>query len=337
MNVVVTGGAGFIGTNLVQRLMRDPDHQVVNIDKLSYASNKNHLKATGDRYRFVQQDLSQFDGLYQLLADNQADVIFHLAAETHVDRSIEFPFDFVQSNILATQKLLEAAQRYVDGLDVTDRDRFRFIHVTTDEVFGSLGPEDPPFQEDSNYSPNSPYSASKAASDHLVRAWNKTYGLPTVTSYCSNNYGPHQFPEKFIPVVISRCLQGKEIPVYGDGQNVRDWIHVDDHCQALMVIAERGKVGDKYLVGSKNEIVNIELVKDICRILDKAEPRTSGLHYKELISFVDDRPGHDFRYAINPAKIESELDWSPRIDFQNGLKNTIHWYLENRSWLLAEN
>ncbi|MEC9091701.1 MAG: GDP-mannose 4,6-dehydratase, partial [Planctomycetota bacterium] len=223
---MVTGGAGFIGTHLVQKLMRDADHRVVNVDKLSYASNDCHVKKTriGERYHFVQQDLKQFEGLSQLLKQSGTDVVFHLAAETHVDRSIKSPCDFVQSNIIATQKLLEATRQHFDELSTVQKSQFRFIHVTTDEVFGSLGVEDPPFTEDSTYLPNSPYSASKAASDHLVRAWNRTYGLPTITAYCSNNYGPYQFPEKFIPVVISNCLQGKEIPVYGDGENIRDWI-----------------------------------------------------------------------------------------------------------------
>lgn len=331
MRILVTGGAGFIGTNLVQMILDRTEHEVINLDKLSYAANRDQLQVFQEnpRFGFHQVDLARFPGLDDLVAAIAPDWILHLAAESHVDRSIDSASEFIQSNVVGTQRLLDAALAYYRQLEGKQADRFRLIHVSTDEVFGSLRPGDQPFDENSGYAPNSPYSASKAASDHLVRAWHQTHGLPAITLHCGNNYGPFQYPEKLIPVVIQSCLRETLIPVYGSGLQVRDWIHVDDHCQAILAVAEQGRVGEKYVVGSRNEISNIELVRTICDRLDRLHPRSSNRSHHDLIEFVSDRPGHDFRYALDPSKMETEIGWSPQVDFEQGLATTLTWYLSH--------
>ena len=329
--LLVTGGAGFIGSNLVLHILAATGEPVVNLDKLTYAGNPDNLDALrGDaRHTFVQGDICDRALVRRLLAEHRPRAILHLAAESHVDRSIEGPAEFVQTNVVGTFALLEEARAYWSGLDAPERAAFRFLHVSTDEVYGSLGPGDPAFSETTPYAPNSPYSASKAGSDHLVRAYWHTYGLPVLTTNCSNNYGPHQFPEKLIPLMIHHALAGKPLPVYGDGLNVRDWLYVIDHCAALLAVLERGRPGEVYNIGGGAERRNIDLVKTLCALLDEAQPRTGG-SYAALISFVKDRPGHDRRYAIDSGKIERELGWRPRESFESGLKKTVRWYLERK-------
>jgi dTDP-glucose 4,6-dehydratase len=329
MRAVVTGGAGFIGSALVRRLVSD-GHHVLNIDKLTYAANLRSLKGVSgsDRYKFAQLDICDREAIAQAIADYAPDVVFHLAAESHVDRSIEGAGAFVTTNVVGTFSLLEAVRSYCLGLAKEEAERFRFIHVSTDEVFGSLGDEGT-FSEDSPYQPSSPYSASKAASDHFAHAWHVTYGLPVIVTNCSNNYGPYQYPEKLIPVVIASALSGKPIPVYGDGRNVRDWLHVEDHVRALLLIAERGQLGERYNVGGGGERSNLDAVRAITAALDA---ELGGGPRADLIAFVADRPGHDWRYAIDSTKLRSALGWQPEIGFEDGIRETVRWYLANRDW-----
>jgi dTDP-glucose 4,6-dehydratase len=329
--LLVTGGAGFIGSNFVLSTLAGTGEPVVNLDKLTYAGNLANLDALRDeaRHVFVQGDICDRAVVRDLLARHRPRAVVHLAAESHVDRSIEGPAQFVQTNMLGTFALLEEARAYWAGLAAAERAAFRFLHVSTDEVYGSLGSDDPAFSETTPYAPNSPYSASKAGSDHLVRAYWHTYGLPTLTTNCSNNYGPHQFPEKLIPLMIHQALAGKPLPVYGDGQNVRDWLYVMDHCAALRAVLERGRPGEVYNIGGGAEMKNLDLVRTLCALLDDAQPRTGG-SYADLVTFVKDRPGHDRRYAIDSRKIQAELGWRPQESFASGLKKTVRWYLERR-------
>jgi dTDP-glucose 4,6-dehydratase len=333
MRVFVTGGAGFIGSALVRHLIRNSPHEVLNLDKLTYAGVLESLdEVAGDpRYRFVQGDICDRALVRRLLGEFQPDVIAHLAAESHVDRSIDGPADFIETNIVGTFSMLEQALDYWRGLDAEQQARFRFHHISTDEVFGSLG-EDGYFTEDTPYDPRSPYSASKAASDHLVRSWGHTFGLPVLVTNCSNNYGPYHFPEKLIPLVIIRALGGSELPVYGDGSNIRDWLFVEDHARALAIVFEQGQPGETYNVGGNSERTNIEVVRAICAALDQRQPRSDGRSYAEQIRFVPDRPGHDQRYAIDAGKIRRELGWEPQITFEQGIGRTVDWYLERRDW-----
>ena len=329
--LLVTGGAGFIGSNFVLSTIAETDEPIVNLDKLTYAGNLANLEALrGEaRHVFVKGDVCDRALVRRLLAEHRPRAVVHLAAESHVDRSIEGPAPFVETNVTGTFALLEEARAYWSGLAGPERGAFRFVHVSTDEVYGSLGPDDPAFSETTPYAPNSPYSASKAGSDHLARAYWHTYGLPTLITNCSNNYGPHQFPEKLIPLMIHHALAGKALPVYGDGQNVRDWLYVLDHCTALRAVLEGGRPGEVYNVGGSAEMKNIDLVKLLCALLDDAQPRTGG-SYAALISFVKDRPGHDRRYAIDSRKIQRELGWRPAETFASGLRKTVRWYLEQR-------
>lgn len=333
MKVLVTGGAGFIGSSVCRHLVKDRGAQVVNIDKLTYAANLASLDsiAANPAYSFHKLDICNADGVNTVLAHEQPDAILHLAAESHVDRSITGPAAFIETNITGTYTLLEASRAYWEKLPGERKDRFRFLHVSTDEVFGSLG-DDGAFNETTPYDPSSPYSASKAASDHLARAWHRTYGLPAVLSNCSNNYGPYHFPEKLIPLVITNALMGRPLPVYGQGTNVRDWLFVDDHARALVDIAVRGKPGESYNVGGRSERSNLNVVRAICGQLDSMSPRSDGKDHASAITFVADRPGHDYRYAIDPAKIEREIGWQARESFDTGLAKTISWYLANESW-----
>jgi len=326
--LLVTGGAGFIGSNFVLSMVAQASVPVVNLDKLTYAGSLRNLDALrGDaRHTFVQGDICDRTLLRKLLEHHRPRAIVHLAAESHVDRSIEGPAEFVQTNVVGTFSLLEEARAYWLQLAAPERAAFRFLHISTDEVYGSLGPDDPAFTETTPYAPNSPYSASKASSDHLVRAYHHTYGLPTLITNCSNNYGPHQFPEKLIPLMIHNALAGKPLPVYGDGLNVRDWLYVEDHCTALREVLARGRPGDVYNVGGGAEMKNIDLVRTLCALLDEAKPRTGG-SYASLITFVKDRPGHDRRYAIDSGKIRRDLGWRAQETFESGLRKTVRWYL----------
>ena len=326
--ILVTGGAGFIGSNFVLRWLATETARVVNLDKLTYAGNLGNLIAVaGDaRHEFVHGDICDRALVQALLAKHQPTAIVHFAAESHVDRSIHSPAEFIQTNLVGTFAMLEEARAYWVGLAAEAAARFRFLHVSTDEVYGSLTHTEPAFTESSRYQPNSPYSASKAGSDHLVRAYHHTYGLPTLITNCSNNYGPYQFPEKLIPLMIHNALQGKPLPVYGDGSNVRDWLFVHDHCDAIRAVVTRGRPGEIYNIGGRSERTNLQVVHALCAILDRVVPRHSG--YESLINFVTDRPGHDFRYAIDSTKIESELGWRPRETFESGLEKTVHWYVD---------
>jgi dTDP-glucose 4,6-dehydratase len=332
MNILVTGGAGFIGSNLVRHLLVASNHRVVTVDSLTYAGNLSSLAGCLDdpRHTFVKADIRDGGALREIFAAYRPDGVMHLAAESHVDRSIDGPGDFIETNILGTYQLLQAALGHYRSLDGADRGRFRFLHVSTDEVYGSLALGDPAFSETTPYSPHSPYSASKAASDHLARAWHDTYGLPVMVTNCSNNYGPYQFPEKLIPVVILKCLRGEAIPVYGKGENIRDWLYVEDHCTALRAVIERGTPGETYNIGGNNERTNLDLVRLLCSILDEFHPGPRP--YAELITFVTDRPGHDLRYAINSAKISAELGWQPAENPESGFRKTVRWYLDNTQW-----
>lgn len=331
--VLVTGGAGFIGANFVLQARKDQWANVVNLDKLTYASNLQSLaELQGDGYNFVQGDIGDFALVSNLFEQYQPDAVINFAAESHVDRSIYSPQDFIQTNVLGTFQLLEASKHYWQKLESRKQQQFRFLHVSTDEVYGSLSPNDPAFREDTPYAPNSPYAASKAASDHFVRAYHHTYGLPTLTTNCSNNYGPRQFPEKLIPLMILNALEGKQLPIYGDGQNVRDWLYVTDHCEAINLVLQQGKVGETYNIGGLNEQTNLTVIEKICTILDKLAPKSNYLH-SCLMTFVKDRPGHDRRYAIDCSKISRELGWAPKENFDSGLLKTIEWYLSNSTWV----
>ncbi len=331
---LITGGSGFIGSNFIRYILQnEEDADVINLDKLTYAGNPANLKEfeTDQRYMFIHGDIGDGALIRKLLAESQPTFIVNFAAESHVDRSITGPGDFIRTNIVGTYQLLNESLDFFNGLPEAEKERFRFHHVSTDEVFGSLGDEGA-FTEETPYDPSSPYSASKASSDHLVRAWHRTYGLPVLVTNCSNNYGPYQFPEKLIPLMILNCLEGKPLPVYGDGQNVRDWLYVEDHCGAIHQVIQKGRVGETYNIGGNNEVRNLEIVETICDILDEIRPTPSLNSHRDLITFVKDRPGHDFRYAIDAAKIKTELGWTPKHTFETGIRETIQWYLENESW-----
>jgi dTDP-glucose 4,6-dehydratase len=333
--ILVTGGAGFIGANFVLDWLAHGGEPVVNLDALTYAGNLQNLQPiAGDgRYRFVHGDIRDRDLVERLLADQAVRAIVHFAAESHVDRSIHGPEDFVATNVVGTFRLLEAARAHWAALPAADRGAFRFVHVSTDEVYGSLGPADPAFTETNPYQPNSPYAATKAASDHLVRGYHHTYGLPVVTTNCSNNYGPYQFPEKLIPLVIHNALAGKPLPIYGDGRQVRDWLYVGDHCAAIRRVLEAGVPGEVYNVGGASEMANIDVVHTLCGILDELQPRADGRSYREQITFVKDRPGHDRRYAIDATKIATTLGWRPAETFASGIRRTVRWYLDHQDWV----
>ena len=329
----VTGGAGFIGSALIRRLIEVSDYHIVNIDKLTYAGNLESLLSVADsnHYQFEQADICDAETMAALFTQYQPTAIMHLAAESHVDRSIDGPADFVQTNLVGTYVLLEAARQYWKKLDKEAATQFRFHHISTDEVYGTLG-ESGLFEETTPYQPNSPYSATKAGSDHLVRAWHHTYGLPVVMTNCSNNYGPYQFPEKLIPLIINNALVGKPLPVYGKGDNIRDWLFVDDHAEALQIVLENGKLGESYNIGGFNEHTNLDVVHRVCDILDELLPDSEHKPHRNLITFVTDRPGHDQRYAIDASKIERELGWKPKETFASGLRKTVEWYINNREW-----
>ncbi|CAG8869724.1 dTDP-glucose 4,6-dehydratase 2 [Pseudomonas fluorescens] len=336
MRILITGGAGFIGSALIRHLIGNTAHEVLNLDKLTYAGNLESLRsiALDSRYEFVQGDIADQPLVSALLERFQPEAIMHLAAESHVDRSIDGPAAFIQTNIVGTYSLLEATRAWWSTLPTAQREAFRFHHISTDEVYGDLHGADDLFSETTPYAPSSPYSASKAASDHLVRAWQRTYGLPVLITNCSNNYGPFHFPEKLIPLVLLNGLAGKPLPVYGNGQQVRDWLYVDDHARALLKVVSEGKVGETYNIGGHNEQKNIDVVRGICALLEELAPQrpTGVAHYADLITFVQDRPGHDLRYAIDAGKIERELGWVPQETFESGLRKTVQWYLDNLEW-----
>jgi dTDP-glucose 4,6-dehydratase len=333
--ILVTGGAGFIGANFVLDWLAQSDEPVLNLDKLTYAGNQENLASLqGDkRHLFVQGDIGDSALVARLLAEHRPRAVLNFAAESHVDRSIHGPEDFIQTNIVGTFRLLEAVRAYWGGLDAAGQAAFRLLHVSTDEVYGSLAPQEPAFTEQRRYEPNSPYSASKAASDHLVRAYHHTYGLPVLTTNCSNNYGPYHFPEKLIPLMIVNALAGKPLPVYGDGMQIRDWLYVKDHCSAIRRVLAAGKLGEVYNVGGWNEKPNIEIVQTLCALLDELRPRADGKSYREQISYVKDRPGHDRRYAIDARKLERELGWKPAETFESGIRKTVLWYLDHPEWV----
>jgi dTDP-glucose 4,6-dehydratase len=333
--IIVTGGAGFIGSNFVLTWVKQGLGKVVNLDKLTYAGNVANLDDIKDNpdHLFVQGDIGDPALINKLLAEHQPCAVVNFAAESHVDRSIHGPEDFIQTNVVGTFHLLESVRAYWGKLAAEDKQTFRFLHVSTDEVYGSLEKDDPAFTETNKYEPNSPYSASKAASDHLVRAYHHTYGLPVLTTNCSNNYGPHHFPEKLIPLVIHNALAGKSLPIYGNGLQIRDWLYVEDHCSAIRRVLEAGKVGEVYNVGGWNEKPNIEIVKTLCKMLDEKTPRADGKSYAEQITYVEDRLGHDKRYAIDATKLYKELGWKPAETFETGIEKTVNWYLENQEWV----
>lgn len=334
MRIIVTGGAGFIGSSVIRHIIKNTNDEVLNIDKLTYAGNLESLKEIDQnpRYQFQQVDICDASKLEQIFEQFQPDAIMHLAAESHVDRSIDGPSTFIQTNIVGTYTLLEAARKYWQRLDEIKKVNFRFHHISTDEVYGDLDGTTDLFTETTPYAPSSPYSASKASSDHLVRAWQRTYGLPTIVTNCSNNYGPYHFPEKLIPLVILNALDSKALPIYGAGNQIRDWLFVEDHARALYQVVTQGTVGETYNIGGHNEKQNIEVVKTICRILDQLRPQNNAQPYENLITFVKDRPGHDLRYAIDAAKIERELGWKPQETFETGIRKTVEWYLNNLEW-----
>ena len=333
--ILVTGGAGFIGSNFILDWIAQSDEPVVNLDLLTYAGNLENLSSLIDdpRYIFAKGDIGDAKLVFDLLQKHKPRAVINFAAESHVDRSIKGPEDFIQTNVVGTFHLLESARAYWSGLDEKAKSNFRFLHVSTDEVYGTLGANDPAFTETTPYTPNSPYSASKAASDHLVRAYHHTYGLPVLTTNCSNNYGPYHFPEKLIPLCLLNAIAGKPLPIYGDGQQVRDWLYVKDHCSAIRRVLEDGKLGETYNVGGRNERANLDVVNTLCNILDELKPRAGGLSYKAQVTFVKDRPGHDRRYAIDATKIERELGWKPQETFETGIRQTVAWYLDHQEWV----
>ena len=334
MRILVTGGAGFIGSAVIRHIIENTHHHVLNVDKLTYAGNLESLRSIekSERYKFSQTDICDQVVLERIFHEFQPDSVMHLAAESHVDRSIDGPAAFIQTNIVGTYSLLEAARKYWLSLSVEEKEAFRFHHISTDEVYGDLVGTTDLFTETTPYAPSSPYSASKASSDHLVRAWQRTYGLPTIVTNCSNNYGPYHFPEKLIPLVILNALDAKPLPIYGKGDQIRDWLFVEDHARALYQVVTEGVVGETYNIGGHNEKQNIEVVKTICKILDELKPQSTGQKYETLITFVKDRPGHDLRYAIDAAKIEKELGWTPQETFESGIRKTVEWYLNNLDW-----
>lgn len=336
MKILVTGGAGFIGSALVRYLINDTEHSVINVDKLTYAGNLLNVKSVSDdsRYNFEKIDIRDIGALKEIFEQYRPDGVMHLAAESHVDRSIDGPSEFIQTNVVGTSNLLEVSRDYWENLDNSSKETFRFLHVSTDEVYGTLG-DIGFFTEETPYQPNSPYSASKASSDHLVRAWFHTYGLPILVTNCSNNYGPFQYPEKLIPVVILKAISGQEIPVYGEGKNIRDWLFVQDHVKALLKVFSKGSIGETYNIGGNNEKQNIEVVETICTILDELHPSKSGKSYNDQITYVKDRPGHDFRYAIDSSKLQNDLGWTPEETFETGIRKTVQWYLDNINWCEA--
>ncbi len=333
MKVIVTGGAGFIGSAVIRQYISDTEHEVINLDALTYAGNLESLAEVEEspKYTFEHVNICDIDELQRVFSQYQPDAIMHLAAESHVDRSIDGPAAFIQTNIVGTYNLLDVAKKYWDGLTGEKKENFRFHHVSTDEVYGDLEATGY-FTEETSYEPSSPYSASKASSDHLVRAWHRTYGFPIVITNCSNNYGGYQFPEKLIPLVTLNALEGKPLPIYGKGDQIRDWLHVDDHARALRLVLETGKIGETYNIGGHNEKTNLEVVKTICSLLDKLVPSSPHIPHESLITYVADRPGHDLRYAIDADKIAAELGWMPDETFESGLKKTVHWYLDNAEW-----
>ncbi len=334
MKILITGGCGFIGSNFIIGQIKNTENQILNFDKLSYAGNLKNLQSIDDHpnYQFVKGDICDFKLVYDILKDFNPDAIVHFAAESHVDRSINKPMDFIQTNIVGTATLINACNNYIEAHNkISKQINLRFLHVSTDEVFGSLG-YNGIFTEESPYKPSSPYSASKASSDHLIRAWHQTYGFPALITNCSNNYGPFQYPEKLIPLMIANCVDEKPLPIYGEGLNIRDWLFVKDHCDAIYSVLKDGTIGETYNIGGNNEIKNIDIVNTICSTLDELKPRLNGSSYKELINYVADRPGHDFRYAIDASKIKKELGWSPKETFETGIRKTILWYLENQHW-----
>jgi dTDP-glucose 4,6-dehydratase len=336
LKLLITGGAGFIGSAVIRHIIDNTNHSVVNVDKLTYASNLESLESVknSDRYSFEQVDICDAAKIKRIFNENQPDVVMHLAAESHVDRSIDGPGEFIQTNIVGTYVLLEGARDYWSNLSNDKKDSFRFHHVSTDEVYGDLESTDDLFTEETSYAPSSPYSATKASSDHLVRAWQRTFGLPTLITNCSNNYGPYQFPEKLIPLIILNALEGKDLPIYGNGKQIRDWLYVDDHARALVHVALTGEISETYNIGGHNELQNIEVVRIVCSILDELVPSKldSIDRYEQLITYVDDRAGHDVRYAIDATKIADELNWTPDETFATGIKKTVQWYLDNQIW-----
>ncbi|QUM83551.1 dTDP-glucose 4,6-dehydratase [Moritella sp. 28] len=336
MKILVTGGAGFIGSAVVRHIIENTNDSVINLDKLTYAGNLESLKCVqnNERYVFVQADICDRLTLDSIFAEHQPDLVMHLAAESHVDRSIDGPAEFIETNIIGTYTMLEAARQYWNQLDISRKEAFRFHHISTDEVYGDLEGTDDLFTETTSYEPSSPYSASKASSDHLVRAWLRTYGFPTVVTNCSNNYGPFHFPEKLIPLMILNALDGKALPVYGNGMQIRDWLYVEDHARALYAVVTKGEIGETYNIGGHNEKANIEVVKTICTLLDELVPNKPAgvVQYQDLITYVTDRPGHDVRYAIDASKIERELGWKPTETFESGIRKTVEWYLNNKEW-----
>lgn len=333
--IFITGGCGFIGSNFIHYYLKNHTSDILNIDALTYSGHLENtaLAAKNPRYHFAHLNILEQDAILELMQKHRPTALIHFAAESHVDRSIENPEIFLETNVLGTQRLLQASLNYYKGLSAIEQQNFRFVHVSTDEVYGSLNLDDAGFDENTNYAPNSPYSASKAASDHFVRSYFHTFKLPTLITNCSNNYGPYQYPEKLIPLMIQQAMQKKPLPIYGNGKNIRDWLYVDDHCSAIVAVLQRGKAGEKYNIGGNQEKTNLDVVHTICEILDKLQPREDGASYSQQITFVQDRAGHDFRYAINSAKIQNELKWQAKETFYSGIMKTIDWYLNNPDWL----